>query len=389
MIFMTSSLFIRPRRLAFRALTALFVAASIAALRADDANDTPRQILICSSSQASPDLQKLVDDFSAQAANVPVLAALVAGKEAVGITKSSSEDLLVPKAYNTAAHNHLIVIGLRSQDPLLDKTWGFGAGVDEASKSFYATGYGYMSGDVGWVESDRNPFLHSRRIKSAPQDTLLFKISGTSEAGVAAALHAFEGGMLNGFVTAGPLTRPKTTLLDLDPSAEPAPGTLPVRLQIGQDTAALIGWTQPSEEEYRAVLEAGDTEPVKMWRYKYLVPGILEKSPIERWLGSVNRMAYGNAIDIIQCHSSDEAASAAAAMSKLSQKNANSSAVFAPVSLPGGQAAWQSPQIQDEIVSPSIWNIIVTSTGPYLILSSLPPEGTSAVMAALASSAQK
>lgn len=370
-------------------LLSVLLGAAGALLHAEDAANTPREILICSSSTASPGIQKLVDDFNAQAGKVPVLAALVSGHEATGMSRAVSEDMVVPKAYNKAAHNHLVVIGLRSQDPLLDKTWGYIAGLDEAKKSFYSSGFGYMTGDIGYVESDRNPFLHSRKIKSAPEDTVLITITGTSEAGVAAAIHAFEGGLLNGFVPAGPLTRSRTTLLDRDPSLEPAPARLPAQVRIDGVAAALVGWTQPSEEEYRNALEAGGVEPIKMWRYKYLLPGLLEKEPIERWLGGLNRSAYGNAIDILQFNSADEASSAAQAMSKLSQKGVTSSAPFEPITLSGGGPAWQSPQILDETVSHSIWNIIVSSTGPYLILSTLPPDGTSAVMTALSPSAQK
>jgi hypothetical protein len=185
----------------FSLLFTTFFVATAAAVHADT---TARQILICSSSQASPGIRKMVDEFATQADKVPVLAALISGNEASGIAKATSEDLLAKKAYDTAAHNHLVVIGLRSQDPVLDKTWGYIAGLDEAKKSFYSSGFGYMSGDIGYVESDRNPFLHSRKIKSALEDTVLIKISGTTEAGVAAAIKAFEGGLLNGFVPAGP-----------------------------------------------------------------------------------------------------------------------------------------------------------------------------------------
>ena len=350
------------------------------AARADD-TDTPRQILICSSSQASPGLQKLVSDFKDHASEVPLLAALLNNQEATGVDTRTSEEIMDPKLYRIAAHNHLIVIGLRSQDSLLDKAWGYNATVDEAKKTFYAEGWGYMSGDIGWVESDENPFLHSAKIKSAPQDTYLIKITGTSEAGVAAALRAFRGGMLNGFVAASPLSRPQTTLLDLDPSTNPVPATLPTQIQISDSLAPLAGWYQVPEQEYRAVLEAGGVEPVKMWRYKYLASGLLEQAGTPRFLGGVNRMAYGNAIDIIECHSPDEAAAAAEKMSGISTKDGG----FKLITLSNAPNAWESPQQGDENVAAGTWKIIVTSTGPYVIMSSLPAEGTSAVINALAS----
>lgn len=99
-----------------------------------------------------------------------------------------------------------------------------------------------------------------------------------------------------------------------------------------------------------------------------------------RWLGGVDRMAYGNAIDIMECGSADEAAAAAEKMSGISTKDC----VFKPISLNGATGAWESPQQGDETVTTGVWKIIVTSTGPYLIMSSLPAEGTSAVLNALA-----
>ena len=353
--------------------------------RADDnppaSVEPPRQIFICTSSLISPALQKSVADFTAQAGQVPLLKALLDEKQADGVVAQSSEALLPDKAYPTAAHNHLVVIGLRSKDPLLAKVWGFDAAIDETDRSAYSEGYGYLQGDIGWVESDRNPFLHSRRIKSAPEDTILVKITGTSEAGVVAALRAFQGGMLNGFVVAGPLSRPKTTLLDLDPLPDPAPGTLPAQVKIGDDLAALVGWNQIPEQEYRAVLESAGTEPKKMWRYKYLPPGLLEQSGIVRWLGGVNRMAYGNAIDIIECNSADEATSAAEKLARMAARDKTSTYAFKTISLSGPERAWQSQMPRDEVASDPPGEVIVTSSGPYLFLSSLPPEATSAVMA--------
>jgi hypothetical protein len=261
---------------------------------------------------------------------------------------------------------------------LLTKTWGYEATIDESKQTAYSLGCGYLKGDVGWVESTWNPFLHSLRIASAPEDTVLVKITGTSEAGVEAALQAFQGGLLNGFVVAGSFTRPQTTLLDLDPLSDPAPGPLPAQLTIGSADAYLAGWTQPPGQDYRAVLESGGIEPVKMWRYKYLATGMLEEKPIVRWLGGVNARAFGNAIDIIQCHSPDEAAVAAQQLSQMRCKDL----AFQPVSVSGTDKAWSCPQAPDESME-STWNVLVTSSGPYLFLSTLPPEATSTVIAAV------
>lgn len=277
---------------------------------------TPRPILVCTAAGATPALQRATADFIPRAGKAPLLQALKLAGEAGEISAKGSEELLVPKAYDTAAHSHLVVIGLRSQDPLLEKTAGFTASLDEGKREFTSLGIGTLNGDVGWVESDRNPFLHSHRIRSAPEDTVLVKITGTSEAGVLAALAAFEQGMINGVVAAGSFTRPETTLIDRDPSVEPAPFALPQTLEAGSAAAFLAGWNQIPENEYRAVLAVGGAAPSRMWRYKYLAAGILEEKPIIRWFGGVQRKAYGNAVQILEFGSAEEASAAAKRMAE-------------------------------------------------------------------------
>jgi hypothetical protein len=149
-------------------------------------------------------------------------------------------------------------------------------------------------------------------------------------------------------------------------------------MTIGSGDAYLAGWTQVPSQEYRAVLESGGVEPLKMWRYKYLATGILEQKSIVRWLGGVDARGFGNAIDIIQCHTPEEAAVAAQQLSRMRYKNL----AFEPVSLSGADKAWSCSEAPDETME-STWNVLVTSSGPYLFLSTLPPEGTSAVIAAV------
>jgi hypothetical protein len=325
-----------------------------------------RQIEICTSTQAPLSIRNAVAAFLPHAGEVPLFQALVGAGDAGAIVPQSSEALLDPKAYDQAAHNHLVVIGLESKDALLSKIWGYTTTIDETKKSVYAEGWGYMTGDIGWVESDRNPFLHSQRIKSAPQDTIIVKISGTSEAGVLAALGAFQKGLLNGFVVSGPLSRPQTSLLDLDPNPDPAPVAVPANVTISGKTAMLAGWSELPASEYRGVLEKTKIEPKAMWRYKYLTPGIMEEQPGIRWMGGVHRMAFGNALDIIEFNSDVEASQAATDLA---------ASPFTPQTADGPNV-WTAPMSTDEVMKDPFWNITITSSGPYVLLSSLPTDQT-------------
>ena len=166
----------------------------------------------------------------------------------------SSAELLKKEAFDKAAYNHLVVIGRKGGDPLLEKCWGHQAAIDPETKTFYRLGYGTLRGDIGYVECDWNPFLYSSKVRTNTFTTVIVKISGTSVAGVRAALEAFRKGLLNGVVPAGKMERVKKSILDRDPDSTPPP-RLPREVRVGDRNAYLCGWTQPSEEEYRAFLD--------------------------------------------------------------------------------------------------------------------------------------
>lgn len=251
-----------------------------------NAAETPavkeRQIIICTSRDASPAIKAAADQLYRDAKSVPIFNALIATQGAGDVIRLDSEELMegaFPRkfnvAYQRAAFNHIMIVGLRSQDPLLDKVWGHNAAIDETKKTLFREGYGYLQGDIGFVESDRNPFLYSLTI---PLDcftfnTTLLRCSGTSEAGVLEAVKQFKSGLMNGFVPAGKITRTRETLLDLDPSATPPPGSFPTELPGGLHYA---GWHQPPENEYRAYLDNSGYEPKQLWRLKYLNPKGME-----------------------------------------------------------------------------------------------------------------
>lgn len=340
-----------------------------------------RRVLICVSDGASPAIRKAAEDMAQNPTRVPALKALTETQGAGPVQLQSSEGLL--KNYELAAFNHLIVIGLPSSDPLLAKVWEHYAALDESKKTLYAQGWGYLAGDIGYIESDRNPFLHSRRIAAAPFETVLMKISGTSEAGLFAALKSFDRGLLNGIVPAGPLHRPKTTVLDLDPFPDPCPLTLPATISVsgphGPLVAPLAGWTQVPADEYRAIAEVGAIEPLHVWRYKYLPPGALAKAGISGWLSGFHRIAWGNAVTIAEFSSPQDAMKTAQAVGATSG--------FRPSSPGGKHAIWladqpAAPNDDEELPSPP-GKIVCAATGRFVVLSSLDSASSSDLLQAL------
>ena len=169
---------------------------------------TPREIFICVSDKASEAVRDVARELADRPGQYPLLKALSATHGVSKVVLQSSESIL--RDPTTAAYNHLIVIGLPGNDPLVDKVWDHYAAIDTTAKTLYAEGWGYLAGDLGYIESDRNPFLHSHNIESAPFETELVKISGTSEQGLRAAANAFERGLINGIVPAGDFKRPQT-----------------------------------------------------------------------------------------------------------------------------------------------------------------------------------
>ncbi len=325
-----------------------------------------REILIVAGEHASPAIVAAADALAKELP--PVLAALQATQGVTGVERVTSERVL--KDYNLAAFNHLVVIGLPS-DPLMKKVWEHYAAVDEGAKTLYAQGWGYLQGDLGYLEADRNPFLHSRRIKEAPFETVLFKISGTSEAGVLAALTAFKTGLFNGIVPAGAWKRPKTTILDLDPQPAPSPLQLADAVAFNDAKGAavrapLAGWSQVPGNEYRAYIDVAGAEPTGVWRYKYLLPGALDHAQTPGWMAGFHRMAYGNAVTIAAFATPDAAQKTAEAI--------GTTGGWHKLKPLAGLPCWQANQPTDENMALPLGTITLTWKGPYLLMTSLPNE---------------
>jgi len=356
-----------------------------------------RGVLVCVGENASGPIRKAAQELAAGAQGVPALRALIKTQgpsgpvrlvpgETLMIRDPRRSDRFEGKAFEQAAYNHLVVIGLASSDPLVKQVWDVGAAVDEKAKTIYMEGYGAIQGDVGYIESTRNPFLHSQQMPSATFDTCLFRISGTSEAGVLAAVKAFRGGMLNGLVPAGNIARPEKTILDLDPSVEACPLPFPRSVTIpGNENkngkAFLAGWTQAAANEYRAYLDRGGHEPDRVWRLKYLRPDNFNRIDPEVWSCGFHRKAWGNAVTVARFASQEDAADVVKSIR-------NEGKNWKQLSL-AGLEFWETAQPGDEVFKSSSGSVFAGAVGKYVVLSSLPAKATEGLLKAVGTSNDK
>ncbi|MFC6644175.1 hypothetical protein ACFQBQ_00920 [Granulicella cerasi] len=247
------------------------------------------------------------------------------------------------------AYNHLLLIG-RPDDPLIVAAWQREA--EFSAKGAYIYGFGGFSGDVGYVESDRSPFLHSLVVPSAPYETEVITITGTTDEGIALALRAFlDRGLVNGVVAANGWKRTETTLLDRDPL--PPKFELPVELAPETlEGYTRVAYVQASEDEYRGVLEDTSLEPLQMARFKYYRAGAWDgkgaAAAFDNYSFGLHRRAYGNTLWLARFASESDASAAApkiAATAKLTRSGERWTGVqpaygFAP---PGQQSAPAGP----------------------------------------------
>lgn len=314
-------------------------------------------ILICTDPSLPPEVASAARELL-KLENARPLAALAACGAGEKAEAAESVSLLPDSAFNRAAFNHLVVIGRPDRDPLQAKVRGHQAKVDPADREFYRLGYGRMRGDIGYVECDWNPFLYSEKVKNNPFTTVVVKISGTSDAGVLAALNAFREGLLNGVVAVGTPERPETSLLDYLPSPVPPP-VFPDR--IGPLT--LAGYTQPDGVEYRAWLEWGGAEPKQLWRIKYLADGVYNDVSPAAWVNGLHRLAYGNAVTLAEFETPEAAKRVKEALMK--RRGAKAGKM-------GGLDAVVFDQPTDEAFDRSYGKVAYVTRGRHVAAVSLP-----------------
>lgn len=277
-----------------------------------------RGLYIAFDPHCSAEVRAAAQRLVASAATHPLLSVMAGGQRPALLETSqlfSEPDQL--------AYNHVILIG-HPDDSLL-----IAASQREArfsSNGVYVFGFGAFQGDCGYIESDRNPFLHAARIASAPYETELITITGTSDHGILLALEAFEQRhLINGMVAANGWQRTETTLLDRDPLSPgfAAPTLAPAQLS----GYTRIGITQAAEDEYRGVLSDTGVLPQLIWRAKYYRAGAWNGAgaakAFDAYSNGLHRRAYGSTLWLAQFADASQAVAAApkiAAAAKLSQK---------------------------------------------------------------------
>jgi hypothetical protein len=252
-----------------------------------------RSLKVCVAADAPEEIRKSADDVLAAVKTDPLLVIMYGSNLSREITDTKA---LIADKPEARAYDHLILVGLPT-DPMITAAWQREARTIEGG--LYIFGYGYLKGDIGYVESDRNPFLHGAAIKVAPFETQVITITGSTSAGVKLATDAFlKQHMVNGVVAAAGWTRPQANLLQRDPLAPDftTPDWIPA--QIGEYKN--IGVTMASEDEYRGVLADIGTEPIAIWRVKYLKPGLWDGSgaakALDHYVAGLHRRAYANTL---------------------------------------------------------------------------------------------
>lgn len=268
-----------------------------------------RLLKICVAGNAAPEVKRDAKRIYDAVSSSPLLSLLGAnGVETEDSIALSSMDI------GARAYHHLILVGLPS-DPMINAAWQREAKVEDGG--FYIFGFGHLRGTIGYIESDRNPFLHSQAIASAPYETEVITITGSSPAGIDLAVDAFlQGGLINGVVAAPGWTRPSPTLLDRNPLTLPL-DAFPDAPQTAGD-AIRVGVTQAGENEYRDEFQDTGLMPTSIVRVKYSSPGLWGKAAQQEFSSSVeyqnglHRRAIGETLWVAQFATAGEAAEAAA-----------------------------------------------------------------------------
>lgn len=172
-----------------------------------------RSLAITAAKSAPPEVRAAFERIAAAAGSHPLLKVLSEGKN---VESGHFNETFAAGDPARLAFRHLVVIG-EPDDPLVRRILQHEARFENGA--VYAFGFGRFSGNLGWIESGPNPFLHSRHIDRPPFETELVLITGTTPAGIAAAAERFlDSGLVNGLVAAGHVERLETTLLDREPA---------------------------------------------------------------------------------------------------------------------------------------------------------------------------
>jgi hypothetical protein len=265
-----------------------------------------RGVLLCFAASASPVVAEAAKSM-VNAVGHPVLQAM----GGAGAIKTVDSRRLLHGDARELAYNHLILVGA-PDDPLIAAAWQREARLDAGG--MYCFGFGHLKGDLGYLESGRNPFLHSQATARAPFETQVVTLSGTSPAGIQLAVQAFlDASLVNGIVAHDGWTRPRTSLLDRDPL--PAGLKVPTLAPEHVEGQTRLAYTQAGEDEYRGVLEDTGFAPRAIWRVKYFKPGNWDAQgqagSWDNYAAGLHRRSYGNTVWLAQFSTPAEASVAA------------------------------------------------------------------------------
>jgi hypothetical protein len=270
-----------------------------------------RGLLICVSDSAPAAIRSTAKSVLEAVPHHPLLSAFA--KDHAPASLCSSEQLVSAPA-ERRAYNHLVLLGLAglAGDPMIAAATQREARPEPGG--FYVFGFGHFTGDIGYIEGDRNPFLHGAAIAKAPFETEVVAITGSTPAGVRLAADAFlRANLVNGVVAAPGWRHPVPNLLDRDPLAPAFQTPALLRATIG--VYHLIGLTQASEDEYRGVLADTGTAPREIWRAKYYRDGAWdgegEAHAFDQYSFGLHRRAYGNTVWMARFASAAQAAAQA------------------------------------------------------------------------------
>jgi hypothetical protein len=320
-----------------------------------------RSLKICVAGGAPQSVRQAAEKVLAAVSTHPLLQVMADGHAPATLTDSDA--LLAAKAAQRAFH-HLVVVGL-PDDPLVRAVWQREARFTD--KEAYIFGFGHFRGDIGYVESDRNPFLHGRAIQSAPFEAEVVTITGSTPAGVGLAAEAFlKQGLTNGVVAAPGWQRTEPSLLARDPLAPDfAPAAMPPE-HLG--SLSRIGVTQATEDEYRGVLADAQLTPQLIWRWKYFAAGNWDGTGDERtydqYSAGLHRRATGCTVWTARFATAKEAAAALPKIAAAAQLKSD------------GHAVWRGQQSPYGYPRNSPGPLALWQRGEWLIMSSLPKPAT-------------
>jgi hypothetical protein len=360
----------RPRQGAIFALVFLHACTLAGPLSAaEPMPDSPaRSLKICVATDADPEIQTAAQAVLAAVATQPMLSAM--SKESAPRELTDTKALLNGPV-GDRAYSHLVVIGLAT-DPLIQTLSQRESRLEDGG--IYVYGWGHLRGDIGYIESARNPFLHSADIPSIPFETEVVTLTGTTPKGVQAAVDSFlKHGVFNGVVGAPGWSRGKANLLSRDPLSPDAgpPAWIPATAGAMKSIGVISG----SEDEYRGVLENAGAEPLEIWRVKYLgdttwdVAGDFRSCGAVLFESGLHRRASGNSLWLARFASPDEAV---ASMKKIAAAN----------HFVEKDNVWYGTR-PGFSKGPSFGPIALWQHGDWLLMSTLPAEETGELSAAL------